>query len=212
MRAWAIGIFFDGVDPVWANFRDQHIACQGWDAVQHPDFVQRMNVIAVGDLIVARSTYQFTWMYVRGVGLCNRRAEPNQDFGQCIGVEWLVASPDGQSLNTFEFGINECIVELPYQTIAEVLAWVRQFSPDAYRQIFAQQVSQMKELLLHARQIILTGPPGTSKTYEAKRLCASLLDLCTQAAVDRSDMDAIRFWDLQGLRWNMVHVSSHLQL
>jgi len=53
-------------------------------------------------------------------------------------------------------------------------------------------------------QAILTGPPGTGKTYEAKILAATILDYPQGAATDKTNPKYTNFHQDYGITWNIV--------
>ncbi|WP_295441594.1 AAA family ATPase [uncultured Thiodictyon sp.] len=86
--------------------------------------------------------------------------------------------------------------------------WEAVYCPDAWQKFLNERQNQMlvelQTLLKEMGQIILHGPPGTSKTFMAKRLCAKLLDFQPAAGTDPQDPDHGDFLAAQGDRWDIV--------
>lgn len=65
-------------------------------------------------------------------------------------------------------------------------------------------LGEMQTLLKDVGQIILHGPPGTSKTFMAKGLCAKLVGLPADAGTDPHHREHGSFLAEQGVRWDIV--------
>jgi MoxR-like ATPase len=83
--------------------------------------------------------------------------------------------------------------------------WEAVYCKGAWQQFLNERQDQMlgelQTLLEEMGQIILHGPPGTSKTFMAKRLCAKLVGLPPAAGTDPQHGT---FLAAQGVRWDIV--------
>lgn len=86
--------------------------------------------------------------------------------------------------------------------------WEAVYCEDTWQQFLNERQNQMlgelQTLLEEMGQTILHGPPGTSKTFMAKRLCARLVGLPAEAGTDLQHPQHGSFLAAQGVRWDIV--------
>ncbi len=137
-------------------------------------------------------------------------------WGQRVDVEWEILANDLSGLR-FQ-GIIDCLANddgihldgIHLETIFEI----NDECTNRMRDMLGEQKKQTRasqknlEEVYQFKQIILQGPPGTSKTYEAKKIAATILGLYPEAGTSLLHLEHSRFLSKKGAKtgggWDIV--------